>query len=145
MRWRNGLPDRSFPACTPDDGRASRAPATPSPEKAVGSKPVTLATALTAATFSCTMSQSMPGRLDLDQAAAIGLRERRSSSPLSLTDECESRDHDRRWGIAPRTELVVSGIQSDLRNWLIGDRAKTSHARYGLAAPKARLSKAPPR
>jgi len=91
------------------------------------------------------MLQSMPGRLDLDQAAAIGRRERRSSSLLSLTDERESRDHDRRWGIAPRTERVVSGIQSDLRNWLIGDPAKTSHARYGLAEPKGRLSSTPPR
>jgi len=48
----------------------------------------------------------MPGRLYLDQAAAIGLRERRSSSPLSLTDERESRDHDRRWGTAPRNDCL---------------------------------------
>jgi len=73
----------------------------------------------------------MPARLDLDQAAAIGLRERRSSSPLSLTDERESRDHYR--STAPRNECVVSGIQSELGNWLVGDWAKTSHARYGLA------------
>jgi len=93
----------------------------------------------------CTVSHSMPGRLDLDQAAAIGRRERRSSSPLSLTDERESRGHDGRWGIAPRYECVVSGIQSDLGNWLVGDWAKTGHARYGLAEPKVRLSSTPPR
>ncbi len=88
VRMSNGLPGRSFPASVPDDCRTpSRAAATPSREKAVGSKPVSLATALTTATFSCTISQSMPGRLDLDPAAAIGLRERRSSSPLSPTDE----------------------------------------------------------
>ena len=127
-----GLPDRSFPASVLDDCR------TP-----VGAKPVSLATALTAAAFSCTMWQSMPGRLDVDQAAAIGLTERKSSSTLSLTDEREDRDHDRGWGTAPRNECVVSGIQSDLGIWLVGDWAKTTHSRYGLAEPKARLSKTP--